>query len=98
MFVTYSPLARLVYAVWLGFAENDVRKVKVETSVEMERIENLTKIFSRIDKIVDMLTSLGVHLPVEGVTLKIVEVLHTTNTSNAQLYSRKVSPEQTSKA
>ena len=43
----------------------------------MEKNEGPMKFFAREDKIVGVLGSLGVHLPVKGVNLKIVEVLET---------------------
>ena len=41
----------------------------------MEKKEEPIRFFTRVDKIVDVLGSLGVYLPVEDVNLKIVEVL-----------------------
>ena len=41
----------------------------------MEKKEEPMKFFARVDKIVGVLGSLGVHMPIEDVNLKIVEVL-----------------------
>ena len=41
----------------------------------MEKKEEPMRFFARVDKIVGVLGSLGVHLPTEDVNLKIVEVL-----------------------
>ena len=41
----------------------------------MEKKEEPMKFFARVDKIVGVLGSLGVHMPVEDVNFKIVEVL-----------------------
>ena len=47
------------------------------SELEMENNEGLIRLFARVDKIVGVLESLGVYLPVEDVNLKIVEVLTT---------------------
>ena len=41
----------------------------------MEKKEEPMKFFARVDKVVGVLGSLGAHMPVEDVNLKIVEVL-----------------------
>ena len=41
----------------------------------MEKKEDPMKFFAHVDKIVGVLISLGVHMPVQDVNLKIVEVL-----------------------
>ena len=41
----------------------------------MDKKEDPMKFFARVDKIVGVLISLGVHMPVQDVNLKIVEVL-----------------------
>ena len=54
----------------------------------MEKKEEPMKFFARVDKVVGVLGSLGAHMPVEDVNLKIVEVL----TDDYEFEQRTTSP------